>query len=99
MDSEKERHCKSKKGRERTMAVKERENDTGRGGGFFLVAITIQSGRNVCGTKWSVMGNRLLQLHIEGERRQQRGHRRTGRQRALKARDVPMLRFLPDTDT
>lgn len=26
----------------------------------FLVAITIQSRRNVCGTKWSVMGNRLL---------------------------------------
>lgn len=46
--------------------------EVGVGGGFFLVAITIQSGRNVCGTKWSVMGNRLLQLNTEGERRQQR---------------------------
>lgn len=47
------------------------------GVGFFLAAITIQSGWNVCGTKWSVMGNTLLQLHIEGERRQQIGQRQT----------------------
>lgn len=37
------------------------------GVGFSLKVITIQSGRNVCGTKWSVMGIRQLQLHIEEE--------------------------------
>lgn len=38
-------------------------------GAFFLVAMTVQSGTHVCGTKWSVMENRQ-QLHIEAQKKQ-----------------------------
>lgn len=61
---------------------------------FFLAAITIQSGRNVCGTKWSVMGNRLLQLHSEGQKRQQIGQRRTGSKTVQRQMDGWMDRWI-----
>lgn len=58
---ERERHCKGEKGREDDDADGGRMKTGEVGAGFCLVAITIQSRRNVCGTKWSVMGNRLQQ--------------------------------------
>lgn len=61
-DGNRESHCESNKKREDD--GEEGGRTGGRDLGFCLVAITVQSGRNVCGTKWSVMGNRLLQLHI-----------------------------------
>lgn len=60
------------------MTVREKANEVERGLASFLVAITIQSGTNVCGTKWSVMGNRLLQLHNGAGRKKKRGQRWVG---------------------
>lgn len=60
------------------MMLRETGYEVERGLASFLVAITIQSGTNVCGTKWSVMGNRLLQLHVGAGRRKERGQRWAG---------------------
>lgn len=74
--------AKGEKGREDDDADRGRTK-TGVGEGFCLVAITIQSRRNVCGTKWSVMGKRLQQLHIGGERKQQGRQRPSRRERVV----------------